>query len=304
MDIPNKKPSKKICYFLDTDETASPFDINMAYDAGFDVVVPFNNMTADKVPRLIQDAIFSRKPNASTAFFIGGEDTKEADKIVNKVLESFVPPFECPVIVDPRGSHTTASAIIAKIIKIAKEHGIENLSGKKMVILGATGPVGKIGALLSANLNCNTVITSRREQYIMTLAKELNENTNNGASEIIGAVGATDDDKYNVLKDADLICSVAKAGIEMISKELLEKLPPKKIVVDINLVPPYGIYGLKPNYDNEELISGIFGIGALAIGNLKSKIEKAMLIEASNTTGRKIFDYKNAFNSAKLLLNI
>ncbi|MBY9005442.1 MAG: hypothetical protein KGD63_01660 [Candidatus Lokiarchaeota archaeon] len=304
MEYSKQKSTKKICYFLDTDENASPFDINMAYDAGFDVVVPYNNMTADKVPKLVQDAIFSRKPNASTAFFIGGEDTKEADKITKKVLDSFVSPFECPVIVDPRGSHTTASAIIAKIIKTAQAHDINDLSGRKMVILGATGPVGEIGAIISARLKCNTIITSRRKQYIKDLARDLNKKAGDDASEIIGAVGITDDDKIQLLKDADIICSVAKAGIEMISKELLEKLQSKKIVVDINLVPPYGIYGLKPNYDNKEIYPGIFGIGALAIGNLKSKIEKSMLKEASNSRGKKIFNYKNAFDIAKKLLKI
>jgi len=65
--------SDKICYFFDTDDNASPFDINMAYDAGFDVVVPFNNVTKDNVTKLVQDAIFSRKPKRITStnyFFI------------------------------------------------------------------------------------------------------------------------------------------------------------------------------------------------------------------------------------------
>ena len=35
----------KLCYFFDTDENASPFDINMAYDAGFDIVIPISKMT-------------------------------------------------------------------------------------------------------------------------------------------------------------------------------------------------------------------------------------------------------------------
>ncbi|GAH92496.1 unnamed protein product, partial [marine sediment metagenome] len=77
--IKKKDTSDKICYFFDTDDNASPFDINMAYDAGFDIVVPISRMTADQVPKLVQDAIFSRKPKAPTAFFIG----------VNSIIDFF-----------------------------------------------------------------------------------------------------------------------------------------------------------------------------------------------------------------------
>ncbi len=84
--IKKKDSSDKICYFFDTDDNASPFDINMAYDAGFDIVVPISRMTADKVPKLVQDAIFSRKPKAPTTFFIGGSDIKEGEKIAKEVV--------------------------------------------------------------------------------------------------------------------------------------------------------------------------------------------------------------------------
>ena len=52
IDIVVKKPKKvqekvqTILYFMDTDEFTFPFDINIAYDAGFDVVVPLANVTA------------------------------------------------------------------------------------------------------------------------------------------------------------------------------------------------------------------------------------------------------------------
>ena len=75
--IKKKDTSDKICYFFDTDDVASPFDINMAYDAGFDIVVPVSKMRAEFVPKIVQDAIFSRKPGAPTTFFIGGSDVKD-----------------------------------------------------------------------------------------------------------------------------------------------------------------------------------------------------------------------------------
>ena len=300
--IKKKDTLDKICYFFDTDDNASPFDINMGYDAGFDVVIPFCEMQADKVTSLVQDAMFSRKAGAPTVYFVGGSNVEEANKIAEEVLNTLVPPFESPVIIDPRGSHTTATAVVAKSIEIARLHNINDLSGKKITILGGTGPVGQIAALIASKLNAKVVITSRREQAVKKLAKELTIKAGEGATEIIGVVAITDEQKFGIVKDADVIWSVGKAGIQMLSKELMSKLPPNKIVVDINLVPPYGIEGLKPKFNNEEFYPGIFGIGALDIGRLKYKVESSMFKTASTSKGRKIFDYNIAFQLATKIL--
>ena len=82
------------------------------------------------------------------------------------------------------------------------------------------------------------------------------------------------------------------------SKELMESLPSKKIVVDLNLVPPYGIEGIKPNFNNKEFYPGIYGIGALDIGRFKYKIENKILKEATTRKGKVIFDYNFAFKYA------
>lgn len=304
--IKKVEKTDKICYFFDTDENASPFDINMAYDAGFDIVVPVSKMTADQVPKLVQDAIFSRKPGAPTTFFIGGSNVKEGEKIAKKVVKSLVTPFECPVIIDPRGSHTTASAVVAMTMQIAqKKHGIESLKGKKVVVFGA-GPVGRIAAILAAKLKCDTYIIETwdksNEGYISNLAKELTEEAGEGSTEVKGIFAPELDQRLKIAEDADIIWSLAAAGVEILTEELLVKLKGKKIVVDINLVPPYGIEGLKPKHNNEEIYPGIFGIGALALGRLKSNSESQILKEATKTKGSKIFNYNYAFEVAQKLL--
>ncbi len=300
--VKKKEKTDKICYFFDTDDNASPFDINMAYDAGFDVVIPYNNIKADQVTQLVQDAMFSRKVGAPTVYFVGGSDVDEADKVAETVLGALVPPFESPVIIDPRGSHTTATAVVAKTIEVARKKGWNDISGKKIAILGGTGPVGQIAALLAAKNGANPVITSRREQVVKDLAKKLNSMAGEGANEIIGILGANDDQKFELLKDADIIWSVAKAGIQMVSSEMLAKLDKNKIVCDINLVPPYGIEGLKPKYDDDEIIPGITGIGALAVGRLKYKVESNIFKAASEDRGKKIYNYNNAFSLASQIL--
>ena len=304
--IKKKDVSDKICYFFDTDDVASPFDINMAYDAGFDIVVPISKMKAEYVPKIVQDAIFSRKPGAPTTFFIGGSDVKEGEKIAKAVVKSLVTPFECPVIIDPRGSHTTASAVVAMTVDIAKrKHGFTDVKNKKVVIFGA-GPVGRIAAILAAKLQLNTFLVETWDQsnevFITTLAKELTEEAGQGASQIKGVFAPTPEERLQVVKDADFIWSLAAAGVEVLPENLMILLKGMKLVVDINLVPPYGIEGIKPKHKNEEIYPGIFGIGALGLGKLKADSEGAILKEATNTKGLKVFDYNVAFEVAKDLL--
>ena len=300
--VKKKKKGEKILYFFDTDEYCSPFDTNMGYDAGFDVVIPYCKMTADRVTKLVQDAIFSRKVGAPSVFFIGGSNVDEADKITEKVLEALVPPFGSPVIIDPRGSHTTAPAIVAKTIEVMKKHKINNLTNKKVAILGGTGPVGQICAIIASRLGANVVITSRRKDYVIKLAKKLTKKAGRNAKEVIGNEANTEEQFFEIVKEADIIWSVGKAGVQMISKETMKKLMKKKIVVDINLVPPYGIEGMEPNFHNEEFIKGIYGIGALVVGRLKYKIENEIFKEATISKGKKIFDYNIAFEIASKVL--
>jgi methylene-tetrahydromethanopterin dehydrogenase len=304
--IKKKDLSDKICYFFDTDDNASPFDINMAYDAGFDVVVPVSKIIAENVPKLVQDAIFSRKPNAPTTFFIGGSNVIEGDKIAKEVIKSLVPPFECPVIIDPRGSHTTASAVVAMTIDIlSRKHGISSIKGKKVVIFGA-GPVARIAAILAAKNNCQTYIVETwnksTESFITSLARELSEEAGVDANEIKGTFAPENEQILNIAEDADIIWCLAAAGVEILTEDCMKKLKGKKLIIDINLVPPYGIEGIKPKHKNEEIYPGIFAIGALALGKLKADSEAQILKKAAKTKGLKIYDYNYAFEVAKDLL--
>ncbi len=63
-----------ILHMLTPTRNVSPFDVNMAYDAGYDAVVPYTDVTLDQVQPLTQDAIFSRGPSGvkRTGIFLGG----------------------------------------------------------------------------------------------------------------------------------------------------------------------------------------------------------------------------------------
>ena len=53
---------RSIIHMIDPMAYVSPFDINMAVDAGYDVVIPYANVELWQVNGLLQDTIFSREP--------------------------------------------------------------------------------------------------------------------------------------------------------------------------------------------------------------------------------------------------
>ena len=53
-----------ILHMLSPLKHVSPFDANMALDAGFNAVLPYTGVEAGEVAGLVQDAIFSRGPSS------------------------------------------------------------------------------------------------------------------------------------------------------------------------------------------------------------------------------------------------
>ena len=68
--------AKNILHMLSSLKHMSPFDVNMALDAGFDSVTSYGSVTLDEITPLVQDAMFSRSPRdaARTCVFFGGND--------------------------------------------------------------------------------------------------------------------------------------------------------------------------------------------------------------------------------------
>jgi methylene-tetrahydromethanopterin dehydrogenase len=98
---------KHLLYFFTTDAAPSPFDINMAYDAGFHAVIPYGNVDEETGTLLIQDIIFSRGPKGAkfTALFVGGDDLEAAEKVRAAAVKSMFPPFQISVMIDPKGAY-------------------------------------------------------------------------------------------------------------------------------------------------------------------------------------------------------
>ena len=262
---------KHLLYFLTTDPHPSPFDINMAYDAGFHAVIPYGGVTEETGGLLVQDIIFSRGPKGAkfTAIFIGGNDVELAERVREVAIKNMFPPFQVSIMIDPKGAYTTAVALVAKV-----ERALGGLKGKRVAMPGGTGPVGRVAGMLCAKLGSEVVIGSRQLTGVEQLARQLSERT--GGS-VKGALMTTDEEKISHLRGTDLILTTGKAGVQMISEAVLKALPPGTLVADVNAVPPTGIHGLSPNDNLKELAAGIKGIGALAIGVLKYDVEMEML---------------------------
>ena len=130
----------------------SPFDVNMALDAGYDAAIPYTSVTVEDVTGLVQDAIFSRGPEGvkKTAMFIGGKRAIEALDMMKRAKAAMVPPFEISVFADPAGSFTTAAAMVACAETALKKTFSTELKGKRVVVFGGTGVVAFASAVISA----------------------------------------------------------------------------------------------------------------------------------------------------------
>jgi len=294
-----------LLFFLDTDPIASPFDICMAYDAGYSAVIPYKNVTPEAAKRIVQDVMFSRGPKRakSTCFFIGGRSMEKAEEILETIKNTMFPPFISPIIIDPRGAYTTAAAMIAKVENALSIHKLGGLSGKACAVFG-TGPVGRTAAILLTRLGCDVTIISTNpkrldgEEYVENVARSLLDRY--GVS-VQGVYAPGWDDRLQVLKRADVIFSAAAPGIRIIKAGMLKELKLMKVMVDINAVPPLGIEGMRLEDDMREIAPGIFGIGPLTVGRLKHRLEIEILRE-SRRNGKGVYDYNSALQLARRLL--
>src|SRR6478752_5776438 len=143
---------KHILHMLTPLKHMSPFDVNMALDAGYDAAIAYTNVMLDEVGGLVQDAIFSRPPKTGvrTGMFIGGKNAALALDMLSRARKALVPPFGISFFADPSGSFTTAAAMVACVEKVLKEKKQRNLKGLKVAVFGATGVVGFSAAVIAA----------------------------------------------------------------------------------------------------------------------------------------------------------
>jgi methylene-tetrahydromethanopterin dehydrogenase len=251
----------------------SPFDVNMAVDAGYQVVVPYPEVGVDNVASFTQDAIFSRGPKgvAHTGIFIGGRDVVVAADMLRIARKSMVPPFEVSVFADPSGSYTTAAALVASVEWHLQQGHDTGLAGKRVLVPGGTGPVGVIAGVLAARAGAHVSLASSRG---LEAAQSASDRINERFSVQTAGVDAR---SAEALAGTEVVLAAAAAGVQVLSASQLQSAPRLLIAADVNAVPPAGIEGVGVMDDGKPTGTGkTLGIGALAIGNVKYQVQRRL----------------------------
>lgn len=291
-----------ILHMLTPTRNVSPFDVNMAYDAGYDVVAPYTDVTLDQVQPLTQDAIFSRGPSGvkRTGIFIGGREIGLAADMLDAARNAMVPPFEVSVFADPSGAFTTAAALVACAEAELKQKFQTDFQGKNVLVLGGTGPVGAAAAVLASSAGANVMIASHSSANRARMTSEVC-NARYGASTQPAEAGSSAQ-KTALIENVDVALATAKAGIQVLSQAELARANRMLVAGDVNAVPPAGIEGVGIMDKGAPLAAGsgkAVGIGALAVGDVKYRVQRG-LFEAMLDTQKPLYlDFRDAFALAR-----
>lgn len=290
-----------LLHMFEPGANVSPFDVNMAYDAGWDAVTPYTGVDQEAITGLVQDAIFSRSPKLGgrTGVFIGGKDVTLAKDMGEAAREALVPPFEVSIMVDPSGAFTTAAALIATVEDRLHRNGGFSLQGRRVVVLGGSGPVGSTAGLLATRAGGHvTLVGNRGFVKAQEVCQELERR--DGVSLEPGD-GSSEEKKEGLLAEAEVVLNCAAAGVQVLSKDQLARAPRLMVAADINAVPPPGLEGVSVQDNGEPLensVSGAVGVGALTVGQLKSKVEHNLLERMRVAEGAVYYHYEQALEEA------
>ncbi len=281
---------KKLLFQFDTDTHPSTFDTVVAYDGGADHVIPHGGLTPDNIGTMVDGTIFTRAPKdkKNTAIFVGGSNIIAGQKLFIAIQNHFFPGFQVSVMLDSNGSNTTAAAAVAKIATST------SLSGKKVVVLGGTGPVGQRAAAMFAQEGADVSITSRHvfgaEEACFIMKERFGV--------VLTPIEATDNDaRGDAIKDANIVLATGAAGVELLKPEHWENNPALEVIADANATPPLGIGGtdmLDKGIDRHgKAVWGAIGFGALKLALHRACIAK--LFEDN----KQVFDAELIFKFAK-----
>jgi methylene-tetrahydromethanopterin dehydrogenase len=283
----------------------SPFDINMAADAGYQLVVPYAEVGADAIAGLTQDTIFSRGPRGvtRTGIFIGGRDALLAADMLAAARAAMVKPFIVSLMADPSGAYTTAAAMVACVEAALLRQGGSGLAGRRVVVLGGTGPVGRIAGVIAARQGAHVSLSSRNG---IDIAEQAAHETGQRFDVTLHGISGGDTAAVrHSLADADVLLACAAAGKQVVSADDLACARVLRVAADVNAVPPAGIAGVGV-MDNAVALpgsaTGAVGIGALAVGNVKYQTQHRLLLQMRGAEKAVVLGFDEAFATARAFL--
>ncbi|GAB4069820.1 methylenetetrahydromethanopterin dehydrogenase [Ancylobacter sonchi] len=279
----------------------SPFDVNMAVDAGYTTILPYSGVKLEEMVDLTQDMMFSRPPDhaSRTGLFIGGKDASLALDMAKEARSALFPPFQISVFVDPAGSFTTAAAMIAEVERKLRGRRPGGLKGAKVQVYGATGVVGGIAAVIAAQAGAEVTLVSHRDVDTVRLkAADFKVRFN---VDLLSAVARDDAEKFKLLPEAEVVLACGKAGVQILNPDHLAEAHGLLVAADVNAVPPSGIAGIDALDDGKPIGGGALGIGALAIGHLKYRVQHELLKRMRATDTALTIGFEDAFELARSL---
>ena len=284
---------------------ASPFDVNMAADAGYQIITPYTDVSLDGVTALTQDAIFSRGPKgvARTGIFVGGRDALLAADMLERAKRAMFKPFVVSLMADPSGAYTTAAAMVACVEAALRRHHALGLGGQNVLVLGGTGPVGRIAAVLAAQ--AGAVVRIASHSGLETASKAAQDTGARFEVSLKGVSGADRPALREALAQAGVVLACAAAGVQVVSTEDLAFAKALKVAADVNAVAPEGIAGVGVMDDAKPLAgaaAGAVGIGALAVGNVKYQTQHRLLVRMQQAEQAVVLSFPEAFAAAREFL--
>ncbi len=294
--------SRNILHMVTPLKHMSPFDVNMAIDAGYDAVVPYTQVTVEEIKGLVQDAIFSRAPDVGprTALFIAGKNAIAALDMMSEAYEAFVPPFAISIFADPAGSFTTAAAMVACVAKTLKQKTGGNFSGKRVAVFGGTGVVGFSAAVLAASEGASVQLVGYDgDARVKRSAADMQARFN---VKVEGVDGSSEEKKRAIVRDTEIILCAGPAGNQVLPEAVIAEATSLIVAADVNAVPPPGIAGIGV-FDDGAPLGGTpgVGIGALTIGNVKYQTESGLFRKMIASDKALMLDFRDAYALAQQL---
>ena len=295
-----------LLHIFSATKNVSPFDINMAYEANYDDVIPYCNVELDEVHGLTQDTIFSRRPEGvkRTAIFVGGRDFDLAVDMLQAAKNAMVPPFEVSVLADPSGAITTAAAMVAVAEARLQQHSQQDLAGVKVAVFGGTGPVGTCVGVLAAKAGAEVSLVSHQGAGAAQLVAD--RARKKYGYPLAGADGSDFDAICRILEDCEVIFNTAKAGVRVVESEHLAYSAALKVAVDANAVPPTGIAEVEANDEAKVLQSTplkALGVGALAVGDIKYRVHTGLLEKMYQSEAPVYLAHEESFEFARSIID-
>jgi methylene-tetrahydromethanopterin dehydrogenase len=294
--------TKNILHMMTPLAHMSPFDVNMAIDAGYDATASYTNVALGEITDLIQDAMFSRSPRDAvrTGVFIGGKDALLALDMLDAASKALFKPFEISLFADPAGSFTTAAAMIAVVEKLLKEKKDCALRSAAISVFGATGVVGTASAVIAALEGASVTLVARDGSDRTTRhAAEINRRF---GVNLAVADGSTMQSRAAILLATEVVLCTAKAGVRVLDAGEIAGAAKLLVAADVNAVPPSGIEGVDAHANGTPLgEGGALGVGALAIGNVKYRTESGLFKQMTESKTPLRLDFRQAFDLARTL---